>query len=210
MARYRGPKGKKCRRLGIPMTFITMKDPDKDPYGRRPYPPGQHGPRSGGKLSEYGKRLKEKQKLRLYYGILEKQLRRVYRMASRKKGNTGENMLAILERRFDSSVLRLGFATTIYQARQLVNHGHFLVNGKKANIPSMQLRPGDVISVRDKSKKAFPILDSLDRCKGRSVPPYLEKNEAELSGKWVSVPQREEVPIVIEENLIVEYYAQRG
>ncbi|GAB4303184.1 MAG: 30S ribosomal protein S4 [Myxococcota bacterium] len=210
MARFRGPRGKVCRRLGVPMTAISMKEADKDPYARRPFPPGQHGPRAAKKLSEFGKRLQEKQKLRLYYGILERQMRRVYRMASRKKGNSGENMLSILESRLDAVVMRLGFATTIFQARQLVSHGHFAVNGKKANIPSMLLRPGDEVSVREKSNKLHPILESLDRTKGRGIPQYLELNEGELKGKLLHLPKREEIPIVIEENLIIEYYAQRG
>lgn len=210
MARYTGPRGKVCRRLGVPMSHITGKDPDKDPVARRPYPPGAHGPGYRAKVSDFGKRLREKQKLRLYYGIMEKQCRRYYHKASKQKGNTGDNMLCLLEQRLDSLVLRLGLATSIRQARQLVAHGHININGIRAKTPSHHVHPGNVISVREKSRNMAIIADSIQRNKARRLPSYLEFDEKGLEGKLTSAPDRAEIPVQIEDNLIVEYYAQRA
>ena len=210
MARYTGPRGKLCRRLGIPLSHISGKDPDKDPVGRRPYPPGQHGPSARMKVSDFGKRLREKQKLRLYYGIMEKQCRRYYYKASKKKGNTGDNLLILLEQRLDALVMRLGLATSIQQARQLVSHGHIDLNGVRAKTPSHHVKPGDVITVREKSKRLLIIEDAIGRNKARKLPSYLEFDEKNLEGTLKTVPDRAEIPVQIEDNLIVEYYAQRA
>jgi len=199
--KYTGAKIKKARRLGIALT------PKSEKYlERRPNPPGQHGPnRRRGKQSDYGKQLTEKQRLRYQYNLSEKQLRNVYAKAVRKPGNTGEVMMQMLESRFDAVVLRAGMARTIYQARQMVSHGHFRVNGQKVNIPSYQLRVGDKITVREKSKDldAFVLAQQVAK-----TPEYVTANDKELTAELNRLPNLEEVPVTCEISLVVEFYAR--
>lgn len=199
--KYTGPKIKKARRLGVAIT------PKSDRYlERRPNPPGQHGPnRRRGKQSDYGKQLTEKQRLRYQYNLSEKQLRGVYTKASRKQGNTGEVMLQILESRLDVLVLRAGMARSIFQARQMVSHAHFRVNGKKVNIPSYSVRVGDKITVRDKSKEleAFVLAQQVAK-----TPEYVTANDKQLTAELNRLPEGEEVPVICEISLVVEFYAR--
>ena len=199
--KYTGPKIKKARRLGVAIT------PKSDRYlERRPNPPGQHGPnRRRGKQSDYGKQLTEKQRLRYQYNLSEKQLRGVYTKASRKQGNTGEVMLQILESRLDVLVLRAGMTRSIFQARQMVSHAHFRVNGKKVNIPSYSVRVGDKITVRDKSKEleAFVLAQQVAK-----TPEYVTANDKQLTAELNRLPEAEEVPVICEISLVVEFYAR--
>ena len=199
--KYTGPKIKKARRLGIALT------PKSEKYlERRPNPPGQHGPsRRRGKQSDYGRQLTEKQRLRYQYNMSEKQLRSVFKKATRKPGNTGEVMLQMLECRLDVVVLRAGLARTIYQARQMVGHAHFRVNGKKVNIPSYSVRIGDKITVRDKSKDldAFVLAQQVAK-----TPEYITANDKELTAEMNRLPTQEEVPVTCEISLVVEFYAR--
>jgi small subunit ribosomal protein S4 len=180
---------------------------DKCSFDRRPYPPGQHGQRRT-KFTEYGIRLREKQKVRRMYGMVEKQFRRYFAAADRQKGVTGENFLGLLERRLDSVVFRLGFASTRSEARQNVLHRHILVNGKSVNIPSYQVRPGDVVSVREKSRAKARIVTSLEGVDRRGVPEWLELDKGAFTGTVKSMPNREEITLPIQEQLIVEFYSR--
>jgi small subunit ribosomal protein S4 len=200
MARYTGPEVKLSRREGVALTDKAQKYLD-----RRPYPPGEHG-RGRIRQSEYLLQLREKQKMRRFYGVLEKQFRRYYEKASRQPGITGENLLRMLEQRLDNVVYRLGFAATRRQARQLVNHGHFRVNGKKVNIPSYQVRPDDVITVKPGSN-AEPIIRSATELVA-SVAPWLQADYDALNGKVLKVPERTEIDTPVSEQLIVEYYSK--
>lgn len=199
--KYTGPKIKKARRLGIAIS------PKSERYlERRPNPPGQHGPnRRRGKQSDYGKQLTEKQRLRYQYNLSEKQLRGVYARAVRKPGNTGEVMLQLLESRLDVLVLRAGMARSIFQARQMVSHAHFRVNGQKVNIPSYRVRIGDKITVRDKSKEleAFVMAQQVAK-----TPEYVTANDKELTAELNRLPQADEVPVTCEISLVVEFYAR--
>ncbi|EKP95724.1 MULTISPECIES: 30S ribosomal protein S4 [Thermaerobacter] len=201
MARYTGPKHAMCRRVGRPLCGSP-----KCPALKRPYPPGQHGPGRRQKLSEYGRRLLEKQKLRFMYGVLERQFRRYFERAQRSKGNTGERLLQLLETRLDNLVYRMGFAPTIWAARQLVVHGHIQVNGRKVDRPSYQVRPGDVIAVREKSRRIPLIQESLENA--QRAPEYLSVEPERFQGTLLRVPARDEIPIDIEESLIVEFYSR--
>lgn len=203
MGRYTGPKHKLCRRVGEPLCGSP-----KCPALKRPYPPGQHGSRTQNrKLSEYGVRLLEKQKLRRIYGLMERQFHRYFERASRSRGNTGDILLQLLETRLDSLVYRLGFARTMAQARQLVNHGHIAVNGRKVDIPSYQVRPNDVISVREKSRDLAIIQEALET--NRVEPPsYLSLDAERLEGKLLHIPERSEIPVAVDEKLIVEFYSR--
>jgi small subunit ribosomal protein S4 len=200
MARYRGPKQKLARRFGEPI-FGPSKSLD-----RKPYPPGQHGNARRRKESEYAIQLKEKQKAKYTYGLLERQFRNVFEKAARKKGVTGENLLKFLEARLDNVVYRLGFARTRRQARQLVTHGHIMVNDRVSSIPSHQLRPGDRVEVRPKSKQASAIREAADR--SRRSFPHLEVDRDRLAGKFLDYPEREDIPENIREQLIVELYSK--
>ncbi|MEL6612068.1 MAG: 30S ribosomal protein S4 [Bacteroidota bacterium] len=200
MARYRGPKQKLARRFREPI-FGPSKALE-----RKPYPPGQHGQSRRRKESEYSVQLKEKQKAKYTYGLLERQFRNLFEKASRKKGITGENLLQFLEARLDNVVFRLGFARTRRQARQLVNHGHVMVNDRVSNIPSHQLRPGDIVEVRPKSKNLDVIQDAVAR--NRRSFPHLEVDRDRLTGKFLDYPQREDIPEQIREQLIVELYSK--
>ncbi len=198
MARYTGPAYKKSRRLG----FSTLEN-GKD-LARRPYAPGQHGQDRRKKLSEYGIQLQEKQKVRILYGLNEKQFRKTFDKASHMKGIAGENLLILLESRLDNIVYRLGLARTRRSARQIVNHGHILVNGKKVNIPSYTTKPGDIISVKETSMNHPAILDAIEQ--NTSVPAFVEMDQKKLTGKYVRIPDRSELNADINEQLIVEFY----
>ena len=201
MARYTGPKTKIARKFGEP-----IYGSDKY-YEKRNFPPGQHGAaKKRKKVSEYGIQLQEKQKAKYTYGILERQFRNIFDKASKKKGITGEILLQLIESRVDTTVYRLGIAPTRDAARQLVSHRHITVNGKVMNIPSAMLKPGDIVAVREKSKSLEVITNSVA---GRSVSfPWLEWDSATLTGKFMSYPNREDIPETINEQLIVELYSK--
>jgi small subunit ribosomal protein S4 len=202
MARYTGPKSRIARKFGEPIF-----GPDKH-LERKNYPPGQHGMnKKRKKTSEYGIQLREKMKAKYIYGLLERQFRNTFETASRSKGVTGEVLLQLLESRLDNTVFRLGVAPTRASARQLVSHRHITVNGHVVNIPSCQLKPGDIIGVREKSKSLENITESLS---GRrfSKLPWLEWDDAQMAGKYMSVPQRSDIPEDIKEQLIVELYSK--
>lgn len=200
--KYTGPKVKLSRRLGIALTPKAQKYMEK-----RPYPPGQHGPNKRRKApSVYGLQLLEKQKLRFQYNVSERQLRNYFRKAVRRREPTGEALVQQLEMRLDSFVLRAGFARTIYAARQYVDHGHMEVNGKRINIPSYQVKPGDVLTIREKSQNNTHIREAFDF----SPPPpaYIERDKNKLFANFVRVPRRDEIPVICDENAIVEYYSR--
>ncbi len=198
MSRYTGPSYKKARRVGF-----SISETGKE-LARRPYGPGQHGNARHGKLSDYGVQLKEKQKLRFMYGLNEKQFRKTFDEAAKMKGVHGENFLRLLESRLDNLVYRLGFATTRRGARQLVNHGHITVNGKKVNIPSYRVKVGDIIAVKESSKEHKAILESLEKMTKRVE--FVTYDEKKLSGTYVRLPERNELNADINESLIVEFY----
>ena len=198
MSRYTGPAYKKSRRLG----FSTLEN-GKD-LARRPYAPGIHGTSRRKKISEYGIQLQEKQKVRFMYGLNEKQFRRTFDKASKMKGIAGENFLRLLESRLDNLVYRMGLSTTRRGARQIVNHGHILVNGKKVNIPSYTCKPGDVISVKENSKEHKAILNTIEL--NIKTPAYVEFDNKKLTGTYLRLPERNELNADINESLIVEFY----
>ncbi len=198
MARYTGPSYKKARRVGF-----SISETGKE-LARRPYGPGQHGNARKGKLSDYGVQLKEKQKVRFMYGLNEKQFRKTFDEAAKLKGVHGEDFLKLLESRLDNLVYRLGFATTRRGARQLVNHGHITVNGKKVDIPSYRVKVGDTIALKEGSKDHKAVLEALEKVTKRvEFVTYDEKN---LSGVYVRMPERNELNADINESLIVEFY----
>ena len=199
MSRYTGPAWKLSRRLNY-STLETGKE-----LARRPYGPGQHGKERRKKLSEYGKHLAEKQKLRFTYGVSEKQFRRLFEKAKASKGITGYEFLKILESRLDNLVYRLSIGRTRRLARQLVTHGHILVDGKKVDIPSYLVKPGQVISVKESSQNIFPIKDSVELI-GNIIPGYLTFDKDHLKGSYVRYPERKELSSDIHEDLVVEYY----
>lgn len=209
MARDTSPRGRRCRRLGLALSQLTGKHPDKDPVVRRPYPPGQHGPGSMRKPSEFGLQLQEKQKLKLYYGILETQCRRAFLEARRTKGATGQQLIVLLEGRIDALILRAGLATSIRQARQFVNHGYVRVNGKRVDIPSYRVRPGSEVTFSAAHGKLDAVASAYDRMRDRPVPAYLQRNPDALGFKLTRQPERSEIPVEVVESFIVEYYAQR-
>ncbi len=201
MARYTGPRTKRSRRAR------QLLDENKAKYfDRRPYPPGEHG-RGRIRESQYQIQLREKQKLRFIYGVLEKQFRRYYEKAARQKGITGENLLRLLETRLDNVVFRSGLARTRPQARQLVNHGHFLVNGKKVDIPSFQVRQGDVITMRERSRDAFPVQLAVDTV-DRPLPEWLDVDTGDRKITVATLPSRPQIDTQIQEQLIVELYSK--
>ncbi len=209
MARYRGPVCRLCRREGMKLFLKGERCyKEKCAIERRNVPPGQHGQGRRRKVRAYGLQLREKQKLRRIYGLLENQFRRTFDDANRKKGVTGENLLNFLEVRLDNVVYSLGFATSRNQARQLVRHGHILVDGRRVDIPSFRVKPGMEISVREKSHKVPSITDAVDFAQGRGIPPWLELDGAALTGKILEVPSREDVRYPIQEQLIVELYSR--
>lgn len=202
MSRYTGPRVKILRRFGQQLPGLTRKSLE-----RRPYPPGEHGQGRRRKASDYRVRLEEKQKLRINYGIGERQFRRYIKRANQAKGDTGQNLLRLLESRLDNVAFRAGYAPTIPAARQLVNHGHLRVNGRKVDIPSYHCKPGDVITLRERSKKVEIITTSLET-PTLSRPSYLEYDPSELKTTVRAEPTREDIPLEIQENLIVEFYSQ--
>lgn len=211
MARYTGPKVRQSRRAGVPLHEKAERAFSRRGRGRanRQNPPGMHGDKRRRRPSEHGLQLREKQKVRWLYGVLEKQFRRHFAEASRQEGVTGENLLRILEMRLDSVVYRLGFASTRPQARQIVNHGHIMVNGRKTDIPSFITKPGDVISVRPQSrqKEYFKIL--AEEIEHRDVPEWLTRNTSEMSGVVVRQPSRDQMVLPpLNEQLVVEFYSR--
>ncbi|HIC86265.1 MAG TPA: 30S ribosomal protein S4 [Desulfobacterales bacterium] len=209
MARYRGSVCRLCRRENLKLFLKGDRCySDKCAFERRAYPPGQHGQRRGGKYSDYRLQLREKQKVKRIYGVLEKQFRGYYRRAERQKGITGTNLLLLLERRLDNVVYRMGFASSRNQARQLVRHNHFLVNGKKVNIPSYSVKPGDVIEVREKSRNVAPILEAMETVVRRGIPNWLEVDKERFRGVFKALPSREDLTMPIQEQLIVELYSK--
>ena len=200
MARYTGPKARRDRRAGVMLSNMR-----KNPLERKPYPPGEHG-RGRQRQTEFGIRLLEKQKARWYYGVSEKQFRRAYDKANRMQGVTGENLLRLMELRMDNVIFRMGFATSRPQARQLVVHGHFLLNGRKHNIPSAVLKPGGVVTVREKSRNLEPIRAAVEQVV--AVPPWLEADHDNFTGRVLHTPSRDEIDTPVEEQLIVEFYSR--
>lgn len=209
MARYTGPVCRLCRREGMKLFLKGDRCfKEKCAIERRGYPPGQHGQRRSRRMQGYGIQLREKQKVKRIYGVLESQFRTYFKEADRRKGITGENLLVMLERRLDNVVFSLGFASSRAQARQLVRHGHIEVDGRKTTIPSYQVRQDQVVSVREKSRKNDFIRQSLDTVRGRGVPAWLELDADNYTGRVVALPTREDIKLPIEEQLIVELYSK--
>jgi len=208
MARYTGAVCRLCRREGQKLFLKGDRCyTEKCAADRRPYPPGQHG-QGRSKTSDYGLQLREKQKAKRYYGVLENQFRRYFDMASKRRGKTGENLLAILETRLDNTVYRLGFAMSRAEARQLVLHGHFLVNGRKVNVPSFLVKPGMIISLKDKSRGLDKLKAVIEANSSRVPPKWLDYDANALIAKVSTVPERDDIDIPIEEQLIVELYSK--
>lgn len=208
MARYTNSVCRLCRRENLKLFLKGERCyTDKCAIERRNYPPGQHG-QSRRKFSDYGAQLREKQKVKRMYGLLERQFRNLFKEADRQKGITGENLLILLERRLDNTVYRLGFASSRNEARQLVRHNHFLVNQSKVNIPSYLVKPGDIIEVREKSKKMARILEALEGVERRGVPQWLELDKENMRGSVKALPTREDITLPIQEKLIVELYSK--
>ncbi|OIN96056.1 MAG: 30S ribosomal protein S4 [Deltaproteobacteria bacterium CG1_02_45_11] len=209
MSRYRGSVCRLCRRENLKMFLKGDRCySDKCAFDRRAYPPGQHGQRRGRKISDYGIQLREKQKLRRMYGLSEKQFHLFFERADNQKGITGTNLLVILERRLDNVVYRLGFVNSRAQGRHFVKHNHFIVNGKKVNIPSYFIKVGDVIEIREKSRNLQAIKDSLEAVVRRGVPPWLDFEKEKLKGIVKSFPVREDLTMPIQEQLVVEFYSK--
>ena len=208
MARYSDAVCRLCRREG---TKLFLKGDrcftPKCGIERRSYPPGQHG-QGRARFSDYGVQLREKQKVKRMYGLLERQFARTMERATALKGRSGENLLMLLERRLDSVVFRMGFATSRAEARQLVRHGHFLVDGRKATIPSMLIKPGAKVAVRERSRKVARIAGALETLEGRAVPRWLETDKEKFEGTVKALPTREDITLPIQEQLIVELYSR--
>ena len=208
MARYMGSVCRQCRREG---TKLFLKGDrcfsEKCAVERRNYPPGQHGQRRT-RFSDFGVQLREKQKVKRMYSLMEKQFRGTFQRASRMKGRAGENMLLLLERRLDNVVFRMGFATSRAEARQLVRHGHFTIDGGKANTPSILVKPGNKVTVREKSRKVERIRGALEALEGRSLPQWLEIDKDNFEGTVKQMPVRGDITLPIEEQLIVELYSR--
>jgi len=208
LARYTKTNCRLCRRENLKLFLKGERCyTEKCAYDRRNYPPGQHG-QARKKFSDYGTQLREKQKVKRIYGILENQFRNIFKEADRQKGITGETLLVLLERRLDNIVYRLGFANSRDEARQLVRHNHFLVNQSKVNIASYLVKPGDVIELREKSKKVVRILEALEGVARRGVPEWLELDKDLMKGSVKGLPTREDITLPIQEKLIVELYSK--
>ncbi len=207
MARYLGPKAKLSRREATDLFLKSARRPigDKAKFDSKP---GQHGRTSGTRTSDYGIQLREKQKVKRMYGILERQFRRYFAEADRRKGNTGENLLGLLESRLDNVVYRMGFGSTRAEARQLVSHKSIALNGTTANIPSMQVKAGDVVTVREKAKKQTRILEALSLSLQGNVPSWVSVDSTKLEGTFKQLPERSEIAADINESLIVELYSR--
>jgi small subunit ribosomal protein S4 len=209
MARYTGPVCRLCRREGMKLFLKGERCyTEKCAIEKRNLPPGQHGKSRKAKLVGYGVQLREKQKVKRIYGVLENQFRRYFEDADRQRGNTGVILLQSLETRLDNIVYRLGFATSRPQARQLVRHGHFIVNGRKVDIPSYAVQEGDEVRVRPGSAKSAVIQHALEEVKGRGVPEWLVLNPDQVSGRMQGVPTREQINLPVQEQLIVELYSK--
>jgi small subunit ribosomal protein S4 len=209
MARYIGPVCRLCRREGMKLFLKGERCyTEKCAIEKRNLPPGQHGKLRKAKLVGYGLQLREKQKVKRIYGVLENQFRRYFEVADRTRGITGETLLQLLERRFDNVIYRLGLATSRAQARQLVRHGHFMVNGRKVDVPSYSLKAGDVVSVRGSSAQNTAIVHAMEEVKGRGIPEWLVFDAGQLSGRIQSLPTREQINLPVQEQLIVELYSK--
>jgi small subunit ribosomal protein S4 len=209
MARYIGPVCRLCRREGMKLFLKGERCyTEKCAIEKRNVPPGQHGRSRKAKIVGYGIQLREKQKVKRTYGVLENQFRRYFEAADRQKGITGELLLQMLERRLDNVVYRLGFATSRAQARQFVRHGHFNVNGRKVDIPSYAVRQGDVVAVRGASGQNVSIQHAMEEVKGRGIPEWLMFDSAALSGRVSQLPSREQINLPVQEQLIVELYSK--
>ena len=208
MARYRGPVEKLERRLGASLALKGERRlAGKSAIDKRPYAPGQHGQRRT-KVSEYGLQLREKQKAKFMYGVNEKQFRGLFSDANKTKGNTGENLIQLLERRLDNIVYRMGFATTRRFSRQLVTHGHVLVDGKKVDIPSYRVKAGQKIQVREKSRNNSQIIRAIELTAQTGIVPWVDVDKEKMFGIFTRIPEREEVVIPVEERYIVELYSK--
>ena len=208
MARHTESVCRLCRRENLKLFLKGERCyTEKCAYDRRNYPPGQHG-QARKKFSDYGTQLREKQKVKRMYGILENQFRNIFKEADRQKGITGETLLSLLERRLDNIIYRLGFANSRNEARQLVRHNHFLINQSKVSIPSYLVKPGDVIELREKSKKVVRILEALEGVARRGVPQWLELDKDQMKGSVKGLPAREDITIPIQEKLIVELFSK--
>ena len=208
MARYLGSVCRLCRREGVKLFLKGDRCfSEKCAIEKRAYPPGMHG-QGRARFSDYGVQLREKQKVKRMYALLEHQFRATFDRAARMKGRAGENLLVLLERRLDNVVFRMGFATSRNEARQLVRHGHFTLSGRKATTASIQVRPGQVVSVREKSRKVERIASALDALEGRAVPQWLEVDKETFSGTVKQLPVREDITLPIDEQLIVELYSR--
>ncbi len=208
MARYTKPVSRLCRREGMKLYLKGSKCYTKKcPFERRGAPPGQHGIRRR-KVSEYGVQLREKQKVRRVYFVLERQFRRYFESAESRPGVTGENLLRLLETRLDNAVYRMGFASSRPQARQLVSHGHFSVNGRPTNIPSFQLHEGDRVEVREGSRKVDHFKDLRETLRGQQRPEWLNVDPDTMSGTIAALPRRDQMPLELNEQLVVEYYSR--
>jgi len=208
LARHTESVCRLCRRENLKLFLKGERCyTEKCAYDRRGYPPGQHG-QARKKFSDYGTQLREKQKVKRMYGILENQFRNIFKEADRQKGITGETLLSLLERRLDNIIYRLGFANSRNEARQLVRHNHFLINQSKVSIPSYLVKPGDVIELREKSKKVVRILEALEGVARRGVPQWLELDKDQMKGNVKGLPAREDITIPIQEKLIVELFSK--
>jgi small subunit ribosomal protein S4 len=208
LARYRGSVCRLCKREGLKLFFKGDRCyTEKCAFERRGYAPGEHG-QSRKKHSDYGVQLREKQKLKRLYGLLEKQFRGYFVKADKRKGITGTNLLILLECRLDNMVYRMGFANSRNEARQFVKHGHFLVNGKMVNIPSYLVKPGDVVELREKSRKVSPILDAMETVARRGIPHWLEFDKDNFRTTIKMLPSREDLTMPIQEQLVVELYSK--
>ncbi len=209
MARNLDAKCRQCRREGEKLFLKGEKCyTDKCAIERRSYAPGQHGQKSGMRLSDYGKQLREKQKTRRIYGLLERQFRKVYAEAARSKGVTGERLLQLLETRLDNVAYRMGFGASRNEARQVVRHNGILVNGKRVNIPSYQVRPGDVIEVAGKAKAHLRLKASSEAAESRGIPEWLEVDAKALKGTFKALPARADLPSTVNESMIIELYSK--
>jgi len=209
LARYRDSACKLCRRENLKLYLKGDRCyGDKCAFERRAYAPGQHGQRRGGKVSDYRVQLREKQKVKRIYGLLEKQFRGYYYRADKRKGVTGTNLLIVLESRLDNIVYRMGFAASRKQARQLVRHDHFTVNDKKVNIPSYLVKPGDQIEVKEKSKKVPQVIEAIETVVRRGIPDWIEVDKEKFKGTLKALPNREDLTMPIQEQLIIELYSK--
>jgi len=209
MGRYIGPVCRLCRREGVKLYLKGDRCySPKCAIERRPYAPGQHGQRRARRPSDYAVRLREKQKMRRIYGISEKQFRNLFEEASKRKGVTGTVFLRLLESRLDNVVYRLGIATSRKQARQLVRHGHIAVNDRKVTVPSYRVRPGDVVAVTEAGKKIGAIQANIEAAKGRNTGPWLEFDPEKMAGRFLRLPEREDLALPVNEQLVIEYYSR--